>query len=156
MLTPGKKAAATKRRRAAAKKAATTKKHRAAGKKAAATRKLSAAGRKAAVTKKRRAAAKKAVATRRSRAVDDVGRMPSKLETRASGYDWKSGCTEIRSIRRMEGGEMFSARRSGRPVLVSDEGTLADLAPEISGACITIREFRSVENRSRYLRATRV
>jgi hypothetical protein len=49
--TPGKKAAATRKRSVAAKKAAATRKHRAAGKKAAKTR-------------VRKVAAKKAVATR--------------------------------------------------------------------------------------------
>lgn len=53
-LTPGEKAAQTRKRRQAAKKAAITRKRRAAGKKAA-------------LTKKRRAAAKKAVLTRKSR-----------------------------------------------------------------------------------------
>ena len=47
-----KKAAITKKRRAAGKKAADTRKHRAAGRKAATTRKQSAAGSKAAATKK--------------------------------------------------------------------------------------------------------
>jgi len=44
-LTPGQKAARTRKRRAAAKKAALTRKRRAAGKKAAATRKANAAKR---------------------------------------------------------------------------------------------------------------
>jgi len=50
------------------KKAAATRKRRAAGVKAAETRKRRAAGRKAAVTRKRRAAGRKATATRKSRA----------------------------------------------------------------------------------------
>lgn len=54
-LTPGRKAARTRRRRAA-------------GRKAAATRKRRAAARKAALTRKRRTAAKKAAATRKRRA----------------------------------------------------------------------------------------
>ena len=52
-------------RKTAAKKAARTRKLRAAGKKAAQTRRLRAAGKKAALTKKRRAAAWKAAATRK-------------------------------------------------------------------------------------------
>jgi hypothetical protein len=52
-------------RKQAAKKAALTRKHRAAGIKAARARKLREAGRKAAVTKRRREAARKAVETRR-------------------------------------------------------------------------------------------
>jgi hypothetical protein len=54
-LTPGKKAARTKKLRAAGKKAALTRKHRSAGKKAALTRKRRAAARKAVATRKRRA-----------------------------------------------------------------------------------------------------
>lgn len=65
-LTAGKKAARTKKRKAAGAKAAATRKHRAAGKKAAQTRKRRAAGKKAAVSRKRRAAAGKAAATRRA------------------------------------------------------------------------------------------
>lgn len=155
MPTSGEKASATKKRRGAAKKAATTRKRRVAAKKAAATRKRNSAGQKAAKTKKRRAAAKKAVATRRSRALDDVDRLPIREEVRGSGFDWRVGCTEIRSIRQAEGGELFSARSGGRYVLVSDESTLADLSPEVADCCITIREFRSSLERTRYLRATR-
>ena len=64
MATPGQKAAATRKRRAAGKKAATTRKRRMAGKKAAVTRRRRLAGKKAAVTKRRSKAAKKAAATR--------------------------------------------------------------------------------------------
>jgi hypothetical protein len=60
-----KKAAQTKKHRAAGKKAAKTRKLRAAGKKAARTRKLRAAGRKAATTRKRREAGRKAAATQK-------------------------------------------------------------------------------------------
>jgi hypothetical protein len=52
--TPGKKAAATRKRRAAAKKAAATRKHRAAGKKAAKTGVRKAAAKKAAATRARK------------------------------------------------------------------------------------------------------
>jgi hypothetical protein len=80
-MTPGKKAAVTRKRKAAGRKAALTRKRRAAGRKAAATRKRravgreaatmrtwQAAGKKAATTRKRKAAAKKAATTRRRRA----------------------------------------------------------------------------------------
>ncbi len=65
-LTAGKKAARTKKHKAAGAKDAATRKHRAAGKKAAQTRKRRAAGKKAAASRKRRAAAGKAAATRRA------------------------------------------------------------------------------------------
>jgi hypothetical protein len=58
-LTPGQKAALTRKRRQAGKKAALTKKRR-------------AAGQKAAVTKVRRKAAKKAWETRRAQAVEQA------------------------------------------------------------------------------------
>ena len=64
LVTSGQKAAATRKRRAAAKKAAATRKRRAAGRKAATTRKRSAAATKAAVTRKQKAAGRKAAATR--------------------------------------------------------------------------------------------
>src|SRR5688572_11474117 len=67
LMTPGRKAAAMRNRRAAGTKAAATRKHRAAGKKAAITKTQRAAGKKAAITKKRRVAATKAAATRKSR-----------------------------------------------------------------------------------------
>ena len=51
MTTSGKKAAATRRRRAAAKKAATTRRRSAAAKKAAVTRRRKSAARKAAATR---------------------------------------------------------------------------------------------------------
>ena len=55
-LSPGNKAARTRKRRGAGRKAAATRKRRVAGQKAARTRKRRAAARKAAVTPKRRAA----------------------------------------------------------------------------------------------------
>src|SRR5689334_2199103 len=67
-MTPGKKAARTRKRRAAGQKAARTRKLGAAGKKAARTRKLRTAGKKAARTRKRRTAGKKAAMTRKRRA----------------------------------------------------------------------------------------
>ena len=65
--SPAKRAAATRKRRAAGRKAAATRKRKSAGKKAAITRKRRAAGQKAAITRKRRAAARKAVATKKAR-----------------------------------------------------------------------------------------
>jgi hypothetical protein len=70
MPRPGEKAAATRKRRAAAKKAATTRKRTNAGSKAAITRKRRSAGKKAAVTRKRSQAAKKATATSAARKAD--------------------------------------------------------------------------------------
>ncbi len=67
-MTPGQKAAATRKKRAAGAKAAQTRKRRAAGKKAARTRKRRAAGQKAALTRKRRAAGRKAADTRKRNA----------------------------------------------------------------------------------------
>jgi hypothetical protein len=64
-------------RSTAAKKAAQTRKHRAAGKKAARTRKLRAAGKKAALTKKRRAAGRKAAATRKLKKEQTVPAPPT-------------------------------------------------------------------------------
>lgn len=149
----GKKAAATKKRNAAATKAALTKKRSAAATKAARTKKQSAAAKKAAPTKKRRVAARKAVATRRSPKQGGVDRLPTKTESKPSSFDWQATCTAIRLLRRFEGGELFSALRGSRPVLVSDESTLGDLFPEIDGESIDILEFRSSADRSRYLRA---
>lgn len=66
-LTPDRKAAATRKRRAAGTKAAATTKHRSAGKKTAVSKTRRAAERNGAPTKKRRAAGKKAAPTRKSR-----------------------------------------------------------------------------------------
>ena len=67
-------------RKGAAKKAAKTRKLRAAGKKAAKTRRLRAAGRKAATTRKRRQAARKAAATRKLKKEQSLSVSPSPQE----------------------------------------------------------------------------
>jgi hypothetical protein len=89
-MTPGRKAARTRKRRAAGAKAARTKKRKMAGVKAAVTRKRRAAGAKATVTRKRRTAGVKAAATRRRRTAGVKAaraRKPSTLHSRLAKLD---------------------------------------------------------------------
>jgi hypothetical protein len=123
------------------------------GEKAPTTGKRRSASVKTDATGKRSAAATEAVSPHESQVAEDVDRWPVQVEHKGAEYDWRSECIDVRSVRLMEGGALYSARRRGLPVLVSDARTLADLVPEIADVCITIREFRSVKERSRYLRA---
>lgn len=152
MLSAGVKGAATRKRRAVAKTTAARKLRGAAGGKAATPKKRTAVGKNTAATKKGRAAATNATAGRRSQSRDDIDRLICRTASRPLSYDFRAECTLLRVVRRHEGGEVYSGLRFGRPVLVQDEGTLADMAPEIGDECVTILEFRTIADRSKYLR----
>ncbi len=117
------------KRSLAAKKAARTRKLRAAGKKAAKTRKRRAAGRKAVGTRKRRAAARKAVTTKKLRAAAAQA-PPAPAEVQAAPAEVPPAAPEVRLIReRVKLGILPAGRYSFR----SAARALSDLAAGLSG-----------------------
>lgn len=154
-MNVGMKGVVTRHRRAAAKNTAAPKSGRAAGRKAATTKKRTAAGKNAADTSRSRAAESNASARRGSKSRDDIDRLILRATSRPLGYDFQAKCTSLRVVRRYEGGVVYSGLRLDRPVLVQDDGTLADLAPEIADKCVTIVEFRTIGDRDKYLRLSR-
>jgi|GEM_PF-4525870 len=156
MQSAGVKGAATRKRRAVAKTTAARKVRGAAGAKAATPKKRTAVDKNTAATKKGRAAATTAAAGRRLQSRDDIDQLIYRAASKPLSYDFPAECTSLRVVRRHEGGVVYSGLRFGRPVLVQDEGTLADMAPEIGDECVTILEFRTISDRSKYLGKSRL
>jgi hypothetical protein len=76
-------------------------------------------------------------------------------EHHPSGYDYRSKFQDIQMIRGFEGGSVYTANDAGRPVLISDEGTLLDILAEddseLTDRAIAVRRFASEEERERYI-----
>jgi hypothetical protein len=101
-MTPGQKAALTRKRRATAKKATRTPKRRATAKKATRTPKRTAAGKKAAPTRKRRAAGRKAAPAQSQSPVHSaLARLEGKVASGRIGraQPWAGADIEITDIK---------------------------------------------------------
>jgi hypothetical protein len=153
MTSPAKKAAQTRKRRAAGKKAATTRKRRAAGRKAAVTRIRSLAGKKAAVTKRRRKAGRKATAAR------VIG--PDSIEDRVPRRMFSLSTEDFpdrQPLVAFEGATVYTAERLGNYYLILDETTLVDLLSEEDAADLTndmvkVLEFDEPDERETYVKS---
>jgi hypothetical protein len=75
------------------------------------------------------------------------------IEYYPADYDWHSHFQNVRLVRGFEGGAVYTALDAGRPVLISDEGTVLEMLGEadLRNAAVSVRRFATEEERDEYI-----
>jgi hypothetical protein len=70
-------------------------------------------------------------------------------------YNWRKEAPDSQRIAAWEGGAAYTAEKWGRPILIIDEGTMADFLfdddQDLLDSLITILEFDSIEERRSHI-----
>lgn len=75
------------------------------------------------------------------------------IEYYPAGYDWHSHFQDVRLVRGFEGGAVYTALDAGRPVVISDEGTVLDILGEadLLDTAVSVRRFNTEQERDAYI-----
>jgi hypothetical protein len=79
-------------------------------------------------------------------------------EYHPAGFDYHARYRDVRLLRASEGGAYYVATDGADALLISDEGTLADLLddePDLLARAVCVRRFSSAAARDAYLGARR-
>ncbi len=75
------------------------------------------------------------------------------IEYYPAGYNWHSHFQNVRLVRGFEGGAVYTALDAGRPVLISDEGTVLEILGEadLLDTAVSVRRFSTEQDREEYI-----